>query len=240
MSLIEKFKKINKDWPNKSIKIPYDNLSKLELFEVGYLASSDVPFRCFSIKLNPGTDHLKDVALLYNSKTKQFISLLTKEDGLVISLFQNKKDDIEQNMEKIKNDVIKFKEQLADKNANIKEQISNCILVERKVDEAMHQALAKSLNRKVYFSIGECRERAALIPIFQNSTGADLVQLALHKWMDFALRQPQDEPFPEENVTALVKNFLQIKKWLKELIVKNLAGISTLKEEVSAEEEETE
>ncbi len=235
MSLIEKFKKINKKWPNKSIKIPYENLSKLELFEIGYLAASDVPFRCFSIKLNPGDEHLKDVALLYNSKNKQFISLLNKEDGLVITLFQAEEESIQKNIDAVKEEVIKYKKQFSEKNEKLREQLSNCILVERKVDEAMHFALSKSLNRKVYFAIGECRERAALIPIFQNSQGADLVQLALHKWMDFTLRQPQDEVFPENNVTALVKNFLQIKKWLRDLIVKNLAGISTLKKEESAE-----
>ena len=43
----------------------------------------------------------------------------------------------------------------------------------------------------------------------------------------------QDEKFPEDKTVGLIKNFLQIKKWLKDLITKQLAGISTAKEIVS-------
>ena len=235
MGLLTTFAEINKKWPNQSFKILYDPLTKLELFELGYFASSDIPFRCFSIKLNPGDDHNKDVALLYSAASKQFISLLNKEDGLVLTLYENNKDEIAQHLELIKADLVKFKDQLSGKTAELRDQITKCVLVERKVDEAMHFTLSNEVNRRVYFAIGECRERAALITIFQNSKGADLVQLALHKWMDFALRLNQDEKFPEEKTTGLIKNFLQIKKWLKDLITKQLAGISTAKEEVKIE-----
>ena len=231
MSLLQNFAKINKAWPNKSIKVLYDPLTKLELFELGYLAVSDVPFRCFSIKLNPGNAHLKDVALLFNAATKQFVSLLNKEDGLVITLWEKTDAELQGHIDEISTKLEKYRNQLAGIAPEIRDQITKCILVERKVDEAMHHSLSHELARKVYFSIGECRERAALVPIFQNSKGADLVQLALHKWMDFALRLPQDDPFPESNTTGLVKNFLQIKKWLIDLITKQLAGISTLIEE---------
>ena len=234
MGLLTTFSEINKKWPNKSFKIQYDPLTKLELFELGYFASSDIPFRCFSIKLNPGDDHNKDVALLYSAASKQFISLLNKDDGLVLTLYENN-DEISQHLELIKADFIKFKDQLSGKTEDLRDQITKCVLVERKVDEAMHLALSNEVNRRVYFAIGECRERAALIPIFQNSKGADLVQLALHKWMDFALRLNQDEKFPEDKTVGLIKNFLQIKKWLKDLITKQLAGISTAKEVVSVE-----
>ena len=233
MGLLTTFGEINKKWKNESIKILYDPLSKLELFELGYFASSDIPFRCFSIKLNPGDGHNKDVALLYSAASKQFISLLNKDDGLVLTLYENNQDEISQHLESIKLDLVKFKDQLSSKAADLREQITKCILVERKVDEAMHLALSNEVNRRVYFAIGECRERAALIPIFQNSKGADLVQLALHKWMDFALRLNQDEKFPEDKTVGLIKNFLQIKKWLKDIITKQLAGISTAKEIVS-------
>ncbi len=235
MGLLTTFSEINKKWPNQSFKILYDPLSKLELFELGYFASSDIPFRCFSIKLNPGDDHNNDVALLYSAASKQFISLLNKEDGLVLTLYENNQDEISQHLELIKSDLEKFKDQLTSKTAELRDQITKCILVERKVDEAMHFTLSNEVNRRIYFAIGECRERAALIPIFQNSKGADLVQLALHKWMDYVLRLNQDEKFPEEKTTGLIKNFLQIKKWLKDLIKKQLAGISTAKEVVSIE-----
>ena len=235
MGLLTTFSEINKKWPNQSFKILYDPLTKLELFELGYFASSDIPFRCFSIKLNPGNNHDKDVALLYSAASKQFISLLNKDDGLALTIYENNQDEIAQHLELIKADLVKFKDQLSGKTEDLRDQITKCVLVERKVDEAMHFTLSNEVNRRVYFAIGECRERAALIPIFQNSRGADLVQLALHKWMDFALRLNQDEKFPEEKTTGLIKNFLQIKKWLKDLIKKQLAGISTAKEEVKIE-----
>ena len=228
--LLQEFAKINKIWQNRSIKMPYTPLGKLELFELAYFAASDVPFRCFSIKINPGKDHLQDVALLYNTASKQFISILNKEEDLRITLFENTDEKIDGNIKTISDDLQKFKSQLQNMNTDLRNQITKCILVERKVDEAMHLSLSKELSRRVYFAIGECRERAALIPIFQNSKGADLVQLALHKWMDFALKQSQDLPFPQESTMGLVKNFLQIKKWLKDLISKQLAGISTLRE----------
>ncbi|MHA1721126.1 MAG: hypothetical protein DRO88_13850 [Promethearchaeia archaeon] len=233
MGLLQTFSEINKKWPNKSFKIQYDPLTKLELFELGYFAASDVPFRCFSIKMNPGDNHDKDVALLYSAASKQFVSLLNKEDGLVLTIYESNKEELDQHLESIKNNLIQFKDQLNGKTPELRDQIVKCILVERKVDEAMHLSLSSEVNRRVYFAIGECRERAALIPIFQNSKGADLVQLALHKWMDYVLRLNQDEKFPEEKTTGLIKNFLQIKKWLKDLITKQLAGISTLKEEIS-------
>ena len=231
--LLQEFTKINKVWPTRTIKIPYSPLSRLELFELGYFTASDVPFRNFSIKLNPGNDHLKDVAIMYNSATKQFISLLNKEQELILTIFQKSKDDIDSQIQKVEANLQKFKPQLQEKNAELRNQITKCVLVLRKVDEVIHYALSKEINRRVYFAIGECRERAALIPIFQNSIGADLVQLALHKWMDYTLNLPQDQAFPDESVTGIVKNFLQMKKWLKNLITKQLAGISTLKPEES-------
>ena len=112
---------------------------------------------------------------------------------------------------KFKLNLEKFKSQLLEKSEDARDQITKCILVERKTDEACHLALAKDVARKVYFAIGECRERAALIPMFQNSQGGDLVQLALHKWMDATLRFAQDSPFPDDKVAPLVKNFSKLK-----------------------------
>ncbi len=231
MGLLQEFAKINKVWPTASFIIPFSPLSNLELFELGYFTASDVPFRCISIKLNPGSNHLQNIAILYNSSTKQFISLFNKDEGLVFTVFEENKDNIESHLVTLQTNLTNFKNQLAQMPTDLRTQLTKCILVERKVDETMHQSLSKELSRKVYFAIGECRERAALIPVFQNSKGADLVQLALHKWMDFAKNQDQDQPFPTESTMGLVKNFIQIKKWLKDLITNQLAGISTLVEE---------
>ncbi|MHA1775455.1 MAG: hypothetical protein DRO88_04660 [Promethearchaeia archaeon] len=235
MGLLQEFMKINKVWPSRSLKLPYTSLTKLEMFELGYFAASEVPHRCFSIKLNPGNDHLKDVALLYNSSTKQFVSILTHEEGLVITLFESSEDNLANHLVELEAKIKKSMSQLVEKPTDLRDQIIKCILVERKLDEAMHLSLSNEVSRRVYFAIGETRERAALIPIFQNSKGADLVQLALHKWMDMALNLPQDSQFPPEKTKGLVKNFLQIKKWLIELISNQLAGISTLKQETTVE-----
>lgn len=235
MGLLQEFMKINKGWPSQSLKIPYNPLTRLEMFELGYYATSDVPHRCFSIKLNPGNDHLKDVALLYNSASKQFVSILNHEEGLVITLFESNEENLSEHISQIQDQLSIYIKQLSEKTDEIRDQITKCILVERKLDEAMHLALSNEVSRRVYFAIGECRERAALIPSFQKSKGADLVQLALHKWMDTALNSPQDQTFPPEKTKGLVKNFLQIKKWLKDLIKNQLAGISTLKEENTVE-----
>ncbi len=231
MVLLQEFAKINKIWPNASIVLPYDPLNRSDLFEIAYFTASDVSFRCFSIKLNPSTEHLMNVALLYNTTTTQFISLLNKETEHVITIFDNSPEQLEILKQKLSQDFNQFKIQIREKSADQRDQITKCILVLRKVDETVNLALSKELNRRVYFAIGECRERAALIPIFQNSSGADLVQLALNKWMNSTFQLPQEEPFPQDMTTGLVKNFLQIKKWLRDLVIKQLAGISTVKTE---------
>jgi hypothetical protein len=235
MNLLELFKKANKEWPKNSIKVPYGELSKIENFELGYFAASDIPFQCFSIKLNPADDHLKDVALLYSSASKQFISLLNSEDGFALTLFERDTESLDSHLKEIKLNLMKYRKQFKGKIPAKQDQIAKCILVERKVDEVLHFSLTNELGRRVYFAIGECRERAALIPIFQKSKGADLVQLALHKWMDFASKLDQDQPFPKENTKGIVKNFIQIKKWLNDIIKKQLAGISTIEEENTVE-----
>jgi hypothetical protein len=53
--------------------------------------------------------------------------------------------------------------------------------------------------------------------------------------MDATLRFPQDIPFPDDKIMPLVKNFLQIKKWLRDLITNQLAGINTVKAEIKVE-----
>lgn len=233
--MLDQFVKVQKSWPSRNFISSFDSLSKLDVFELGYFATSDVAFRCISIKINPGEAHKDNVAILYNSATKQWISLLNTDAGIKIDLFQESDANIDANITTLKTNLEKYKTQFVSRPPEVKDQITKCILVERKVDEAINYSLAKEQARKVYFAIGECRERAALIPIFQQSNGADLVQLALHKWMDLALRLPQDSTFPEDKIMPLVKNFLQIKKWLKDLVMNQLAGISTARQEIKVE-----
>ena len=104
------------------------------------------------------------------------------------------------------------------KTENIRNQIAQSILVERKIDEVINLTMGMQMARKVYFAIGEARERGALIPIMMNGRAADVVQLAIMKWMNSALNEPQEDKFPEKKVKGLVKNFIQIKDWLIKLI----------------------
>ena len=78
-----------------------DDISRLELFELAYHAASDVPFRCFSIKINPGEDHKGNVALLYNSASKQFISIFTNESGVKVDLFEETEDSLDDHLGEI-------------------------------------------------------------------------------------------------------------------------------------------
>jgi hypothetical protein len=234
-SLLEEFNKVQKAWPSRTFTVPYESVSMEELFELAYHAAGDVPFRCFTIKLNPGENHKGDIAILYNSATKQFVLILNRDEGTKIDLFEESDAAIDEHIKAIQTTLTTSKAQLAQKEATMRDQIIKCVLVLRKVDETVHLSLSKDFSRRVYFAIGEARERAALVSIFQNAKGSDLVQLALHKWMDATLRFEQDAPFPEDKIMPMVKNFLQIKKWLRDLVTNLLAGVNTQKEELRVE-----
>ena len=47
---------------------------------------------------------------------------------------------------------------------------------------------------------------------------ADVVQLAVMKWMNAALNENQDTAFPEAKVKGLIKNFLKLKEWVLALV----------------------
>ncbi len=82
--------------------------------------------------------------------------------------------------------------------------------------------LVKDINRKVYFVICDARESAAVVQMFMEAEGASLVQLALNKWMSTVQTFDQEKPFPTNSVTGLLKNLVQIKKWVLNLISTNL------------------
>jgi hypothetical protein len=82
--------------------------------------------------------------------------------------------------------------------------------------------MLKDINRKIYFAIGDARESAAVVPMFMEAEGASLVQLALNKWMTTIQNLDQEKSFPENHVSGLLKNLMQIKKWLLNLITMNL------------------
>ena len=82
--------------------------------------------------------------------------------------------------------------------------------------------MLKGIIRKIYFAIGDARESAAVVPMFMEAEGASLVQLALNKWMTTTQNLEQEKNFPENYQPGLLKNLMQIKKWLLNLISVNL------------------
>lgn len=158
MGLLEEFQKVQKAWPSRSVNEAYGNLTPEEMFELAYHAASDVAFRCITIKLNPGENHKGDVAILFNSATKQFVSILNREEGVKLDLFQESEADLDKNLSVISTMLLNSKQQMGSKEPSLKDQIIKCILVLRKIDESIHLSLSKDNSRRVYFAIGEARE----------------------------------------------------------------------------------
>ena len=231
--IFEQFLKVKTAWPNKEIAFSYSDYPNIDrgiAFEIAYHASNDVPYRCIKIELFPDKDHVGDNAVLYSSAKKVFIEIVNKESQCSITIYCQEQAEIDAKAEIIISGFTKWAP-LYPKDPDLKYKYATMILVERKVDEVIHNSMIPAINRVVYFSIGEARERAATIDIFQNAKGADLAQLAMHKWMDFAQRQEQEASFPKDAVQNIVKNFIQIKKWLITIISALLSGQEIPKQE---------
>ena len=214
---LEKFEKIKKVWPNSVKSLKYGDLSRKELFELAYHASNDVSYRCIHVVTKPGPDETGNEAIIYSSHGKKIVSIMGTEDAVNITIYIKDSENLD-GLEEVVNKLEVHITDLNTKTEDIKNQITQSILVERKIDEVINLTMNRDMARKVYFAIGEARERGALIPIMMNGRGADVVQLAIMKWMNSALNEPQEDKFPEKKVKGLVKNFIQIKDWLIKLI----------------------
>ncbi len=231
--IYEQFLKVKTAWPNKAIAFNYSDYPNIDrgiAFELAYHASNDVPYRCIKIELFPDKDHIGNNAVLYSSAKKVFIEIVNQENQCVITIYCQEEPEIAAKTEIVESGFKKWAP-LYPKDPDNRYKYATMILVERKVDEVIHNTMIPAINRVVYFSIGEARERAATIDIFQNAKGADLAQLAMHKWMDFAQRQEQEAVFPKDAVQNIVKNFIQIKKWLITIISALLSGQEVPKQE---------
>lgn len=221
--LLERFQKIKTEWANKSIHIPYDSISKKSLFELSYHAANNVPTRNVYVHIQPGDEEVGNEAIFYSPTEKVFIDIVGTERNVEITLYAEEESklnaihDIEQKMKTISQD---FKK----RSANLQNQITKTILVERKIDRVIHLAMDKDLARNVYGGIGEVRERGALIPLIRSAENANVVELAVMKWMNTAFKENQDAPFPIEKAKGLTKNFLQIKDWLMKRIDKSFTA----------------
>jgi hypothetical protein len=161
-------------------------------------------------------------AILYTNN-KTFTSIEIAEDNILrIQNFYN--DD--KNSDRLTNYslplLLKRKVKFNKKDKEIKTQILKTILVERKIDECANLTMTKDINRKIYFAIGDARESAAVVPLFMQAEGANLVQLALNKWMATCQNLSPEDSFPETRVSGLLKNLMQIKRWLLKLIDSHL------------------
>jgi hypothetical protein len=218
-NILEQYEKVKSGWKNESKIIPY-NTSKKALFAIAYHASNDVPFRCIHILIKEGDEDVGNEAVIFSSLEKVFIELLGKEEGLEIKVY-NESGDFSR-LSDIETKLTTLAGQFNGQSEEIQKQIVETILVERKMDEVVNLTTIKALARKVYYAIGEARERGALIQMMMSAPKVDLVQMAMMKWMNAALNAPQDEPFPKAN--GLIKNFLQLKKWIMDLINKSFTA----------------
>ncbi|MHA1805619.1 MAG: putative selenocysteine system protein [Promethearchaeota archaeon] len=212
---------ITSEWPSKQITLNYDPLTCRELFELAYHTSNTLSSRNIFIKLTQNENEAGSIAIFYATNTKSFQSIETLMEYLQITLYYNNQDGKELE-KKILPLLTSRKQNYINKPDDIKNQILKTILVERKLDECANLVMLKDLTRKVYFAIGDARESAALIPIFMQAEGASLVQLALNKWMETTKNLPHEESFPKSYSPGLLKNLIQIKKWVLNLISTHL------------------
>ncbi|MFX1567926.1 MAG: hypothetical protein ACFFCV_06125 [Promethearchaeota archaeon] len=208
---------ITSQWLFKQIEEPYSPILPRELFEIAYHTCNSVTMRNIYIKQSSSEDQGGSKAVLY-SNDKKFIAIESLENSLKITKYFSEGTTGDKVVTEIQPMLQKRKANFASKDSDTKTQILKSILVERKLDECANLVLLKGINRKIYFTIGDARESAAVVPIFMEAEGASLVQLALNKWMETAQRLEQEHNFPENLVPGLLKNLTQIKKWLLDLI----------------------
>jgi hypothetical protein len=212
---------ITAQWPSTQIEVSYDNLTQRELFELAYHTCNSVKMRSIQIKLTPSENKGGSRAVLY-SNTKKFIIIEALENTLRITKYYPEGSTGDKLNTEIHPKLKTRKSKFASKDIAMKTDLLKTILVERKLDECSNFVVLKDINRKVYFAIGDARESAAVVPMFMKAEGASLVQLALNKWMSTVQTFDQEKPFPTNSVTGLLKNLVQIKKWVLNLISINL------------------
>ena len=212
---------ITSEWLSTNITEEFAPLNHKELFEIGYHTNNNVSTRNIFIKLSQNENKGGSKAILY-SNTKKFILIEALDDKLSITKYFSEGNTGDKLINEIAPKLKARKEIFAKKENNEKEQILKSILVERKLDECVNLVMIKEINRKIYFAIGDARESAAVVPMFMEAEGASLVQLALNKWMSETQKLEPDKTFPENHVPGLLKNLMQIKKWLLNLISANL------------------
>ncbi len=224
VSLLEQYQQVRAKWSKQGELIPYaQGVGIHASFELAYHASNTPSLRCFHVKVAPGEDAGSQAALL-DAKTQIFNEILGIDKGIMLTSYGKEEALVAQEHTRVKADYVKFCGKYPTKDEKLKDQISLAILVERKVDEVIDLTLKKEKGGRVYFAVGETRERAANIPLIMEAENGSIVQLALQKWMSTMSQAAREEPIKDELHQGIIKNFLQIKKWLLALVTKTLAS----------------
>lgn len=217
--LLEQFNSsIQRDWLCETYIEEYGPLNHRELFELAYHTCNTVSSRNISMRLSQNENKGGSRAILYSSKSKTFVSIETLDENLKISMYSADQACSDKINNEIKPKLQARKASYDAKEKDVKTQILKTVLVQRKLDECANLVMLKDIARKVYFAIGDARESAAVVPMFMAAEGASLVQLALNKWMAASQRLNQEENFPDSHVGGILKNLLQIKKWVLNLV----------------------
>ena len=211
---------ISTQWQFKEVTEPVNPLSSREIFELAYHTCNSITTRSIFLKLSP-SEATGAQAILYLS-SKKFITIDALDNGLRIKKYYPEGSTGDKLITDLQPSLQRRKQIFAGKEDDVKTQLLKMILVERKLDECANHVIIKDFNRKIYFAIGDARESAAVVPIFMEAEGASLVQLALNKWMTKVQLLDQEKMFPENLVPGLLKNLMQIKKWILNLITSNL------------------
>jgi len=212
---------ISIQWQFKQFEENYGNLTQRELFELTYHTCNSINMRTIHIKLSQSESTVGSLAILYSS-TKKFITIEALDEALKVRKYFPEGSTGDKLINEIQPRLKNRKNFFINKENEIKTQMLKMILIERKIDECANYVMLKDVNRKIYFAIGDARESAAVVPMFMEAEGASLVQLALNKWMTTVQNLDQEKTFPENLVSGLLKNLMQIKKWLLNLITINL------------------
>ncbi|MBY8983217.1 MAG: hypothetical protein KGD57_09730 [Candidatus Lokiarchaeota archaeon] len=211
---------ISFEWLNEEINEPFEPLRSRELFELAYHTVNSISNRCILIKLNQDFKE-GSKAILY-SQNKIFTSIASSDTNINITKYYNEDEGVSKLTDTVLPLLKERKKKFNNKDKDIKTQLLKIILVERKIDESANLVMLKEINRKIYFAIGDARESAAVVPIFMESEGSNLVQLALNKWMATAQNLIPEDTFPENKVPGLLKNLMQIKRWILNLVSSHL------------------
>jgi len=208
---------IRTKWSFRQFELPYEPLIPKQLFELAYHTTNSIGMRNIFIKQSTNETKKGSQTIFYSS-SKKFTFIEALEGKIRLTKYFPEGTTGDKLINEVQPKLEKRKLTFFSKDNDLKTQILKIILVERKLDECANFVMLNDINRKVYFTIGDARESAAVVPIFMEAEGSNLVQLALNKWMTNVQTLDQEKAFPDNLVPGLLKNLMQIKKWVLNLV----------------------